>query len=215
MRAPLAIASMRRHLAIASMRPQLGLAGMRLRLALAGVALLTVAAGPGKEGMPQLNFASPLTVSQIVWGAILFGLLYVLLSAWALPKVARVVDARHASVAGDLETARASKAEADGAVTELTAATRQARSEAQAAVANATQTAKADAAARSAEMNARLDAQLAEAEGRIGAARASAMGALRQVATETATVVVTRLTGHAPDTGTVDGAVGDLLAARG
>jgi F-type H+-transporting ATPase subunit b len=165
--------------------------------------------------MPQLNFASPLTISQVVWGAIIFVLLYFLLGRWALPKVAVVVDARHATVAGDLETARAAKAEADAAVAELTAATRQARSEAAAAVATATLAAKTEAADQAARMNASLDAKLSEAEGRIGQARAAAMGALRQVANEAATAVVTRLTGQAPQAGVVDHAVGDLLAARG
>ncbi len=188
---------------------------MRARLILASAALLLSAAGPEKEGMPQLNFASPLTISQVVWGAIIFVLLYFLLGRWALPKVAVVVDARHATVAGDLETARAAKAEADAAVAELTAATRQARSEAAAAVATATLAAKTEAADQAARMNASLDAKLSEAEGRIGQARAAAMGALRQVANEAATAVVTRLTGQAPQAGVVDHAVGDLLAARG
>jgi F-type H+-transporting ATPase subunit b len=188
---------------------------MRFRLALPGLAVLLMAAAPQKEGMPQLNFANILTISQVVWGAIIFVVLYVLLSRWALPKVTTVVEARDASIAGDLETARHAKAEADRAVDELTAATRQARSEAQTAIAEATQQAKADAAARSAEMNQRLDAQLAEAEGRIGQARAAAMGALRQVAGEAATAVVTRLTGQAPSSDTVDHAVDGLLAARG
>ena len=184
---------------------------MRVRLILAAAALLISAAGPEKEGMPQLDFANPLTISQIVWGVIIFALFYVMLSRWALPKVSEVVDARHATVAGDLNTARLAKAEADGAVAELSAATRQARAEAQAAVASATQKAKVDAAARSAEMNQRLDAQLAEAESRIGQARSAAMGALRQVASEAAMSVVTRLTGHAPDNAVIDTAVGELL----
>ncbi len=188
---------------------------MRYRLALPGLAVLLSAAAPQKEGMPQLDFANPLTVSQVVWGAIIFALLYVLLARWALPKVGTVVEARAASIAGDLEAARHAKAEADHAVAEVTAATRQARADAQTAIAAATQQAKADAAVQSAEMNQRLDAQLAEAEGRIGEARVAAMGALRQVAGEAATAVVTRLTGKAPDTEAVDRAVGGLVAARG
>ena len=41
------------------------------------------------------------------------------------------------------------------------------------------------------------------------------MSALRQVATETATTVVTRLTGSAPDAGRLDAAVASALSARG
>ena len=183
------------------------------RLHLVGTALLLMAAGPEKEGMPQLNFKSPLTVSQVVWGAIIFVLLYVLLSRWALPKVGTVVESRRAKIAGDLETARSSKAEADAAVAELTEATRRARSEAQTSIASATQQAKAEAAVQATAMNEKLDAQLAEAEGRISMARGSAMGALRQVAGEAATAVVTRLTGHAPDATLVDRAVAVRLPA--
>ncbi len=183
------------------------------RLHLAGIAILLAAAGPEKEGMPQLNFKTPLTVSQVVWGSILFVLLYLLLSRWALPKVGSVVEDRRAKITGDLETAHSSKAEADEAVEEVLEATRRARTEAQASVAAATQQAKAEAAARAAVMNEKLDAQLAEAEGRIAAARASAMGALRQVASEAASTVVERLTGHAPDAAQVDRAVSGLLPA--
>lgn len=183
------------------------------RLHLAGIALFLMAAGPEKEGMPQLNFKSPLTVSQVVWGAIIFTLLYLLLSRWALPKVGSVVDDRRTRISGDLDTARSAKTEADGAVAELTEATRRARAESQAAIATATQQAKAEAATRAAAMNATLDAQLSEAEGRIATARDAAMGALRQVAGDTAIAVVTRLTGQTPDPVVVDRAVTGLLPA--
>ncbi len=182
------------------------------RLLLAGPALLLAAAGPEKEGMPQLNFANPLTTSQVVWGAIIFALLYVALSRWALPKVGTVLEERRGRIASDLDTARSAKTAADGAVAELTEATRRARAEAQAAIATATQTAKAEAAARAAAANETLDAQLGEAEQRIAASRGAAMGALRQVAGEAATAVVTRLTGHAPDPAQVERSVGALLS---
>ena len=189
------------------------------RLTLLVASILLSAAGPldspEKEGMPQLDFGNPLTISQVVWGALIFIVLYVLLSRWALPMVGAVVERRRESIAADLDTARQSKAEADAAVTELTDATRAARAEAQSAIATATQTAKAEAAARAVTMNERLDAQLGEAETRIAAAKASAMGALRQVAGEAATSVITRLTGREPDPAVVDTAVGGLLAARG
>ncbi len=181
------------------------------RLDLAGIALLLMAAGPEKEGMPQLNFASQLTTSQVVWGAIIFVLLYVLLSRWALPKVGTVVEDRRKRIESDLNTARASKAEADRAVNELTEATRRARSEAQASVAEATQRAKAEAASQAVIANAQLDAQLIEAEGRISAARSSAMGAISEVAAEAASTVVLRLTGQPPDGAVINRAVAARL----
>ncbi len=174
-----------------------------------------LAAEPEKQGMPQLDFHSPLTVSQVVWMAIIFACLYFLFARWGLPRVASVIEERRTAIDGDLDTARSAKAQSEAAVAELTEATRTARAEAQSAITSASDQAKSEAAARAATMNATLDAQLHEAEGRIAEARTAAMGALRQVAGETATAVITRLTGSAPEGARVDAAVGTLLAARG
>ena len=53
---------------------------MLLRLPPLLVALLLAPAIARAEGMPQLDFGNPLTISQVVWGAIIFIVLYVLLS---------------------------------------------------------------------------------------------------------------------------------------
>ncbi len=164
--------------------------------------------------MPQLDFNNPLTISQVVWMALIFGALYFLLARWALPQVASVVEARAHRIAGDLDSARLAKEQADAAVAEIAQRSQQANAEARAEIARAVATAKAEAAEQARTATERLDAQLAEAEHRIGAARAAAMGALRQVATETAAMVVTRLTGHPADAASIDAAVGNVMAAR-
>jgi len=165
--------------------------------------------------MPQLDFNNPLTISQVVWMALIFGALYVLLAQWALPQVASVLDDRAARIEADLGTARMAKNEADAAVAELQEATRHASTESQAAIAASVAQAKAEAAEQARTANERLDAQLAEAEERIYTARTAAMGALREVAAETASAVVARLTGRPADQASVDSAVAQALASRG
>lgn len=167
-----------------------------------------------KGGMPQLDFANPLTMAQVVWGAIIFVVMYLLLSRWALPQVSSLLEERATKIASDLEAARAAKVTADAAAAELSDATQRARAEAQAAINRAADKAKADAAAKAEELNARLDAQLEAAERRIESARASAVGAMRTVARETAETVVTRLTGMQVEPSVVDRAVGAALSAR-
>jgi len=179
-----------------------------------GAASAALAAGETKGGMPQLDFANPLTTAQVVWLAIIFVVLYLLLSRWALPQVGAVLEMRASRIQADLQAAHAAKASADAAVAELTAATREAQATAQAEINTAVTAANAAAAAQAATLNARLEKQLAEAEQRIAAARASAMGALRNVATDTASAVVTRLVGSAPAAGAVEQAVDAALAAR-
>lgn len=165
--------------------------------------------------MPQLDFSNPLTIAQVVWMAIIFGLLYYILARYALPQVAEVLEGRASRIAVDLDSARAAKAQADAAVAEITEAGRRAAAEAQAGISTAVAQAKAEAAEQSRAADERLNAQLAVAERRIGEARKSAMGALREVATETAGLVVSRLTGQPADATSVDAAVARAMQASG
>ena len=178
---------------------------------LAGVLLPAVARA---EGMPQLDFANPLTTTQVLWGAVIFVVLYVLLSRIALPRVGAVIEDRARHIAADLETAQASKARADEAARQVAEATARARAEAQASINAALDVAKQEAAGRIAALNERLEQQLKDAETQIDTARAGALRALREVATDTAATVIGRLTGAPPDQGRLDGAIGAALAAR-
>jgi F-type H+-transporting ATPase subunit b len=177
-------------------------------------ALAAAAEGGGSGGMPQLAFDNPWTIAQVVWMLVIFGLLYHVMARYALPQVAEVLEARRQRIDGDLEAAHAAKESADRAMAEHLAATAKARAEAQAAITAASQAAQAEAAKRAEELNARLDAQITAAEARIGAARDAAMGALRQVATETTDALLQRLIGRV-DGAAVEQAVGRELAARG
>lgn len=188
---------------------------MRLTRCLgAAIALLGLTRAAQAQGMPQLNFHTPLTMAQVVWGAVIFLALYLLLSRWALPQATAVLKKRADTIAADLDAARMAMARADGAVAELTAATAKARAEAQSAVNQAADQAKQAAAAQAADLNAKLEARLAEAETQIDQARAAAMASVHQVASETAAAVFSRLTGQSPDPGRLDAAVGAALAAR-
>jgi F-type H+-transporting ATPase subunit b len=184
---------------------------MLWRLALLAALLPSAAMA---EGMPQLDFKNPLTISQVVWGALIFAVLYWLLSRVALPKVGEVIEERARHIAADLETAQAAQARSGAAAKEVAEATARARAEAQAAINAALDTAKAASSARIAALNERLEKQLHEAEVQINAARSAALSALREVATDTAANVIGRLTGAPPDQGRLDGAIGTALAAR-
>jgi len=194
---------------------RIGLGATPLGATLLGAGLLTLPVAAHAQGMPQLDFSTPLTVSQVVWGAIIFVVLYILLSRTGLPMVASVLDERATRIAKDLEEARAAKASADAGMAEADQATARARAESQSAINAALEEAKKAAATQAETLNARLEKQLQDSEAQIAQARASAMTALRQVATETAATVVTRLTGAPPDARRLDGAIGSALSARG
>ncbi len=164
--------------------------------------------------MPQLDFGNPLIISQLVWLLIIFGLLYYVMSVYALPRVESVLQDRRQRIEGDLDAAQTMQRDAEAAMAAHHAATMKARAEAQAAIADAVASAQADAQARADALAAKLAEQIAGADARIEASRDAAMGALRQVASETTQALLTRLTGTA-DSAAVGGAVDRALAARG
>lgn len=183
-------------------------------LLLAGL-LLTPAVAMAADPMPQLDFGNKLLLSQVVWGALIFIVLYILASKLALPKVAEVLDMRATHIARDLDGARDAKVRADAGMAEAVDTTAKARSEAQTSINTAMTEAKAKAAAQALAENTRLEQRLHEAEAQIAQARAAAIRALRQVATETTATIVARLTGADPDARILDSAVGSALSAHG
>ncbi|HXT80718.1 MAG TPA: F0F1 ATP synthase subunit B' [Acetobacteraceae bacterium] len=185
------------------------------RIALAASGLLMLPAAAMAEGMPQLDFQNPLTTSQVVWGAIIFIVLYILAARFALPKVGVVLEERARHIARDLAGAEAAKANADTGVEEAMAATAKARADAQAAIGAAVDEAKKAATARAEAANAQLEKKLQDAETQIAAARTAAMGAIRDVASDTAETLIARLTGGRPDQQRLQSAIGAALLARG
>jgi F-type H+-transporting ATPase subunit b len=185
------------------------------RIALASSLAALPQAASATTGMPQLNFANPLTLDQVGWGAAIFVLFLLLSWVWGLPQVSSVLERRSAAIAADLEMARTAKTEADRAVAEMTDAIARARAEAQGSINAALEQAKQQAALQATALNEQLQTQLHEAELRINEARQTAMRALRQVATETAESVVARLTGIPAEPTRLQRAVAAALAARG
>ncbi|TPG49931.1 F0F1 ATP synthase subunit B' [Roseomonas nepalensis] len=163
--------------------------------------------------MPQLDFGNPLTIAQVVWLFVIFGLLVYVASRYLLPPVAEVLEGRRARIGADLDAARDARAEAEAAEAGQRDSTARARAEAQASVAAAASAAQADAAKRGEALAEKLNAQIAEAEARIAAARDGAMAALREAATDATEALVKRLSGL-DDKAAVEAAVDRELAAR-
>jgi len=176
------------------------------------------AGGPPVEGMPQLAFGhpvqGPLLIGQVVWQLVIFFSLFLLLAFVALPKLGAVIENRRQRIESDLEAARAAMQSAEAAIAAQREATQSARTEAQAAVNAAMQAAQQEMDAKAEALNATLARQIAEAEARIDQGRKSALGAVRQVASETVEALLSKL-GTSADAGKVQAAVQREATARG
>jgi F-type H+-transporting ATPase subunit b len=143
--------------------------------------------------MPQLEvqwFAS-----QIFWLALMFSLLYWLLSRKALPRLTEVIDARHARIAKDLEEAQRQRAEAEEALTRYEQQIGAAREEAQALLGETLSRLQDQEARRQKELDEKLTGLLREAEERIAKAKTDALKELEEGAASAAQAAIERLIG--------------------
>jgi F-type H+-transporting ATPase subunit b len=189
---------------------------MRLRSNFAVLLMFSMAPFAAKaEGtMPQMDFHNPLTAYQVIWMVVILVALYITLSTWGLPQIGAVLENRANTIRQDLEIAKAAKAEADQAVAALDATIKQARNKAQADIAKAESDSKAKALADAKALNAKLDAQLEYSERQIEQARNAALAAIKPVAAETATTILTRLVGRSPDPSVLDPELQAAITSR-
>ena len=133
--------------------------------------------------------------SQLLWLAITFGALYVLMSKVALPRIGNILENRKSIVDADLAAADASRQKTDAAIAAYEAALANARSKAQ-GIANETRDKiQADLAAKRSAVEADLSAKVAEAETRIAATKSDALTHVDEIASETAQTVVGQIIG--------------------
>jgi len=136
--------------------------------------------------------------SQLLWLAVSFVLLYVLMSKIALPRVGAILADRSKRISDDLAAAERLKEQSNAAHAAYEKSLAEARSRAQ-SIASATRDKHAaEAEATQKQLEAKLHERLAAAEQSITATRTAAMGNVRSIAAETAAAIVERLIGRAP-----------------
>jgi F-type H+-transporting ATPase subunit b len=131
--------------------------------------------------------------SQLLWLAITFAALYIVLSRVALPKIGGVLADRKARIDADINAADASRQKTDAAIAAYESALASARRNAQALAEETKNTINADLAAKRKAVEADLHAKVITAEGQIQAAKTEALGHVSEIAGETAQQLVTTL----------------------
>ena len=166
-------------------------------------------AGGGHGGFPP--FQSNTYASQLVWLAIAFVLLFVLMSKWALPRVGGVIENRQKRIDGDIAEAGKLKEQSDAAVAAYEKALADARANAQ-AIANETRDKQAaEAETRRKALEDELNGKLTDAEKTIATTKQAAMSNVRGIAEDATRAIVERLIGKAPSDQAVTTAVADAL----
>ena len=142
-------------------------------------------------------FDSSTFASQILWFALTFAVLYVVMSRVALPQIGSIIDKRKARIDGDLKEAERLKGETDKAIAAYETALAEAGKNAH-AIAEETRTSiRADIDAKRKAVEEDLSKKVAEAEGRIGKNKLEALGRVSEIAADTTAALVSQLTGEA------------------
>ncbi|MCX8254350.1 ATP synthase subunit b 2 [Beijerinckiaceae bacterium RH AL1] len=160
---------------------------------------------PKKEMFPP--FDARTFPSQILWFAIAFGALYLLMSRVALPRVAEAIELRRKRIDADLEKAAAMQQEAKEAGKAYERTLAEAKGKAQDLAAETRAKIKADADGKRATLEAELNGKLAQAEAQISDMKSKAMANVGEIAREATSAIVEHLTGKPVEADKVSAAV--------
>ncbi|MGE0626192.1 MAG: F0F1 ATP synthase subunit B' [Hyphomicrobiaceae bacterium] len=154
---------------------------------------VALAAEPESGGLPQLNpdDFSP----QLIWLAITFTLLFVLLSKVVLPNVGGVLEERAQRIQRDLDEAERMKLETEKALSNYESSLSAARQRAGLIAKDIRDKLAAEVDAERGKVEAQIAARVAEAEKSITDTKTRAMAEVGQIATETTEAIVSQLTG--------------------
>ena len=157
--------------------------------------------------MPQLDFS--MWPPQIIWLVITFGILYMVISKFALPKIGGAIESRQNRIASDLDEAQRLKDESERAIAAYETALAEAKAKAHGIAQETRDTLKAEIEAERNALDAKLNERLAEAEARISATKADALKSVEEVAGEAAGAIVSRLIGKKASSADIKKAVAD------
>ena len=132
---------------------------------------------------------------QLIWLALTFGLLYLILKRVVLPRVGEVIEERGDRIKRDLAQAEKLKADTEKALANYEQALGDARAKAGAIAKTMRDKLTAEVDKERAKVEAQIAAKLAEAESRIAETKSKALASVGDIASEVAGVIVARLIG--------------------
>ena len=162
--------------------------------------------------MPQLDIA--MFPTQIVWLAITFAALFLVMWRVAVPRISDALEQRQKRMDDNLSKAAELKREAEAALEAYESSLAEARESAHSAIADVHATLVEETTAKEAELSAKINGMLSESEANIAKATEDAMTNVREVAEEVAAAAAERLLGEAADGKVISSAVDAATKAR-
>jgi F-type H+-transporting ATPase subunit b len=159
--------------------------------------------------MHQLNIND--FAPQLIWLAISFVLLYLIMSRLALPRVGQILEERSNRISGDLAAAAKLREDTEQAIAQYEQALADAKARAQGIARQARDEMTRDIERQRAEVDQTIAAQTTDAEKRINTMKDAALTHVGEIATDTAEALVARLLGKTVNRSELQGAVNEAL----
>ena len=162
--------------------------------------------------MPQLDPA--VWPTQLIWLAITFITLYLVIWRIALPRIADVLEARQRRLDDDLKKAATLRDEAETILAEYEKMRADAQASAHGLLHKTQDQMKAEAERQSHELAARLSRQTDEAEARIAEAKSAALAGLEGAVNEVVAAATEKLIGVKAGAQEISRAVGEVMGSK-
>ena len=133
--------------------------------------------------------------SQILWLALAFGALYLLMSRVALPRIGDILEVRRDRIEGDLAEADRMRQKTDQAIESYETALAEAKSKAQIIADETRSEMKAELDKKRTDVEEGLTSKITAAETRIAETKQAALEHVGEIATETAQALVAQMIG--------------------
>ena len=157
--------------------------------------VLVCSAQSGESGgMPQLN--PEFWVSQIVWLILTFGILFIVLSKFILPKISDNLESRKSQILENIETAEMQKEESEKKVKEFEKIILESKIEAKNYFNEARQKILDDINKKRASLEKDIDDEINAAEQEINNLKINSVEKIKNIAVETSSELIKRLIGE-------------------
>jgi len=169
---------------------------------------LTSAQSAETGGMPQLN--PEFWISQIVWLVITFGILFIVLSKFILPKISDNLETRKSQILENIENAEKQREESEKKLKEFDKIIVESKNKAKNLFNDARQKVLDDVNKKKAALEKNIDDEVNAAEQEIDQLKKSSHEKITKIAIETSSDLVKKLIGEEVNNSSISAIVEDL-----
>ena len=159
-------------------------------------------------GMPQLN--PEFWLSQIFWLTITFGLLYIILAKFILPKISGNLEMRKAQILDNIETAEKQRIESENKIKEYEKLILECKNDAKELLSEAREKVNKDINKKNEEIEQEISQEIGKAEQEINELMRSAPEKINKIAIDTSNELIKNLVGAEINQSSLSAIVEDL-----